>query len=353
MQARPGEERAEKMIKSTIIGCGARAIEHAASYKNIPEAAIWAICDSNLERLRAFPGAIPAERRFSDIESLLANFTPDLVHLVTPPTVRLAIITRLVSAGTKAFIIEKPLACSLAEAQQIVTLCRQHGALLVVNHQLPLMGSYRRAKQFLEEGAIGAVERVRVSCNGSPYEQGTHMLDLASFFLGGIRPQRMLGQMAGAGKLTAAHPSPEWMLGRILFEGGAAVDLVFGDIADPRVDPAHFWVGCRVEIVGAKGVIDHKLSHGYRIITEDMPVIVDAAFNYGEENAQAQLDLTRRAIAAVSAADRVAAGNGDAALLPIALLEGLIASASQNAIVDYPVAPIPDLRRRLEERLAQ
>lgn len=113
------------MIKSAIIGCGARAIEHAASYERISDAVVWAVCDSNRERLQAFPGSIPPERRFPDVESLLAGCVPDLVHLVTPPTARLSLIPRLADAGVKAFIIEKPFACSLEEARQIVALCRK------------------------------------------------------------------------------------------------------------------------------------------------------------------------------------------------------------------------------------
>lgn len=341
------------MIKSIIVGCGARGVEHASVYDRIPDATVWALCDSNPERLHAFPGSVPAERRFVDAESLLASFTPDLVHLVTPPTVRLSAIERFVRAGVKSIIVEKPFAGSLAEAQQIVTLCQTRGVHLAVNHQLPYMASYRRAKRLLADGAIGEVERIRISCNGTPYEQGTHMLDLANFFLDGLKPTRLLGQIAGAGKLTAGHPSPEWMIGRILYEGGAAVDLVFGDIADPRVEPAQFWVGCRIEIFGAKGMIDQKLSCGYRVVTPDRPVIVDTAFNYGDENAAAQRDFTREAIAALAASREAPAGCGEAALRPIALMEGLISSACQHAMVSYPVEPVPDLAQRLKEVLTK
>ncbi|MCC6414879.1 MAG: Gfo/Idh/MocA family oxidoreductase [Opitutaceae bacterium] len=340
-------------IKVTIIGCGARGIEHAGAYASISDATIWALCDPNLERLKAFPGDIPTERRFADVASLLKNHVPELVHLITPPTVRLAVIKQMLEAGVKAFVIEKPFASSLAEARQIVALCQSHQARFVVNHQLPCMGTFRRSKRLLEDGVIGEIERVRISCNGSPAEQGTHMIDLAGVFLGGLRPQRLLGQIAGAKKLQAAHPSPEWMIGRILCEGGVPVDLVFGDIADPRVDPALFWVGCRLEIFGSKGMIDQSLARGYRIILHNGPMLVDTAYHWGTENDQAQRDFTREALDNFSGKHASLANSGEAALQPIAVLEGLMASAMNNTLENYPVEPIGDLAQSLKERLTK
>lgn len=340
-------------IKVTIIGCGPRGVEHANAYRNITDAEVWALCEPNVERLRSFPGEVPAARRFADLEEMLQGQVPELVHLITPPTVRLAVIKRLLAAGVRAFVIEKPFASSLAEAQQIVALCQEHGARLVVNHQLPWMGTFLRSKRMLDAGVIGEVERVRISCNGSPAEQGTHMIDLAGVFLGGLRPQRLLGQIAGAGKLTAAHPSPEWMIGRILCEGSVPVDLVFGDIANPRVDPALFWVGCRLEIFGSKGLIDQTLAHGYRVITHDGPMILDQSYHWGTENDQAQLDFTRDALDYFQGKRAVLPNSGDAALQPMAVLEGLMTSAMQNALVDFPVEPIGDLAQCLKERLTK
>ncbi|QYM80450.1 Gfo/Idh/MocA family oxidoreductase [Horticoccus luteus] len=341
------------MIKSAIIGCSARAVEHAAAYEQLPEATVWALCDSNAERLASFPGAVPVERRFATVTALLANGIPDLVHLITPPTVRLSMIHPLVDAGVKAIIVEKPLSCSLTEADQIVNLCQRHGVRLAVNHQLTFMPSYRRAKQHLADGFIGKLERIRISCNGSPYEQGTHMLDLADFFLDHVKPERVIGQIAGAEKLQASHPSPEYMIGRILFDGGAAVDLVFGDIADPRVAPEFFWVGCRIEIVGSKGIIDHRLSHGYRIMTEDKALVIDSAFDYGRENAQAQLAFTKAFIQKLLSRQPVDVTAGERALQPIALMEALIESADRHELVKFPVRASGDMGAHLKNILSK
>lgn len=340
-------------IKAAIIGCGPRGVEHASAYQHIPEVGVWAFCDPNAERLRAFPGDIPPERRFADVDALLRDHVPDLVHLITPPTVRLDAVRQLVEGGVKRLIVEKPFASSLAEARQMVELCRKHDARFVVNHQLPWMDTFRRTKLWLDDGVIGEIERVRITCNGSPFEQGTHMIDLAGHFLGGLRPQRLLGQIAGAGKLTAAHPSPEWMLGRILCEGGVAIDLVFGDIADPRVNPELFWVGCRLEIFGAKGTIDQTLARGYRLFVHNQPVVVESTYDWGTQNNQAQLDFTRDALAWFAGTRATLTNTGEAALLPMVVMEGLMISALSNTLVDFPVEPIADLASVLKERLTR
>lgn len=340
------------ILKSALIGCGGRAIEHASAYEHIADAAIWAICDPDAKRLSAFPGQIPDDRRHSSVASLLANCIPDIAHLITPPTVRLAIISQLVAAGVKTIVVEKPLACTLTEAQQIVTLCEQQGVLLVVNHQFRYAGSYQQARQFLTDGLIGNIERVRLSCNGTPYEQGTHMVDFADFLLGGLRPQRLFGQVSGAAKLTASHPSSEWMIGRIQCEGDIPIDLVFGDISEPHVVPEEFWVACQIEVFGSKGVVRHRLSSGYRVIAENSPVLVSPAYSWGEENLYSQVGLMRQVIDAMHNRGTLPAIlHGAGALLPIALLEGLTASALCREAIDWPVQAVPDLPSRLREVL--
>lgn len=340
------------ILKSALIGCSARGIEHASAYEQLADATVWAICDSNLERLHAFPGPIPAERRYANVEALVADFIPDIAHLITPPTVRLPIIRQLVDAGVKTIVVEKPIACTLAEAQLIVALCEQNDVLLVINHQLRYMNSYRQARQFLADGAIGKVERVRLTCCGTPYEQGTHMFDFADFMLGGLKPQRLFGQVSGAGKLTANHPSPAWMIGRVQCEEDIAIDLVFGDIAEPHVTPQEFWVACQIEVFGSKGVIRHRLSKGYRVIAENRPVLVDAEFAWGKENTQSQVDFMRHVIDFMHKRGELpAALRGAGTLLPIALLEGLTESALGREAVDWPVKAMPDLPVRLREVL--
>lgn len=75
-------------------------------------------------------------RSSSSVEDLLSDPDVEVVAVCSPPEHHAAHVRASLAAGRRAIFCEKPLATTLAEAEQIVSECAEAGALLVVgtNH---------------------------------------------------------------------------------------------------------------------------------------------------------------------------------------------------------------------------
>jgi len=73
--------------RSVIIGCGGRAAMHALAYQHVQRAEVVACCDLVAERREQFAQRFGL-RPYADAADMISQERPDLVHVVTPPTVR-------------------------------------------------------------------------------------------------------------------------------------------------------------------------------------------------------------------------------------------------------------------------
>ena len=95
--------------RCAFLGCGPRAHGHARAYQQITRGEIVALCDLNESRLNDFGDTFSVATRYTDLDEMLRKEKPDVVHLVTPPTLRVGLMTRLAEAGVPGVIVEKPI----------------------------------------------------------------------------------------------------------------------------------------------------------------------------------------------------------------------------------------------------
>ena len=97
--------------KCAIVGVsGGRARGHAEAYQHIQRGTLAAISTRNRENLDAFGDKWGVSARYTDYVEMFEREKPDLVHVNTPPDVRLEIFEAAQAAGIPALIVEKPLA---------------------------------------------------------------------------------------------------------------------------------------------------------------------------------------------------------------------------------------------------
>ncbi len=118
-------------LRAAVIGAGAFGRHHCAKYQSIDGVELIAIADPSAEvRDRAAAQfAVPA---VADWHDLLGEV--DLVSVATPAVTHAAIVRAFLNAGAHV-LVEKPIATSLEEANQLVELARRRGLILTVGHQ--------------------------------------------------------------------------------------------------------------------------------------------------------------------------------------------------------------------------
>jgi len=117
-------------IPVAVIGSGHMGRHHVRTYSEMPGVELVAVIDANTERARAL--AEPLNVKYAPA------LTPDLgavraVSIAVPTVHHLAVARPLIEHGIHV-LIEKPLAPSAADAEQIAALGKQHGVIVAVGH---------------------------------------------------------------------------------------------------------------------------------------------------------------------------------------------------------------------------
>lgn len=120
---------AEK-LRTAVIGVGHLGKEHARIYATLPEAELVAVCDTNEAQ-----GRPVAERygvRFvTEYRALLGQV--EAVSVATPTVNHHEVTCACLEAGVNV-LVEKPIARTLAEADEIIALAERRGLVLQVGH---------------------------------------------------------------------------------------------------------------------------------------------------------------------------------------------------------------------------
>ena len=128
-----------------LVGCGAVADWHADhGYTHLSEVVrLAAVCDTRRERAEALASRHDS-KVFTEFAALLADPTIDGVDLCVPHYLHAPLALQALAAG-KHVLVEKPIATSVADAEQMVALARVKGVTLCVCEQYPFSPPFRMA----------------------------------------------------------------------------------------------------------------------------------------------------------------------------------------------------------------
>jgi len=170
-------------INFALIGCGHIAAKHAQAIETMADARLLAVCDTSPGRTATFREKFGAHE-YSDYMQLLHDPRIDVVSICTPSGLHAQMAVEAARAG-KHVVVEKPIALSLAHADQIINECRQAGVKLAVVHPNRFKPTVQALKKSLDEGRFGTITHgnatVRWNRNQAYFDQdawrGTRELD--------------------------------------------------------------------------------------------------------------------------------------------------------------------------------
>jgi len=138
-----------------VIGCGDISALHLAAIATVPDATLVAVCDIDPGRL-ATASAATGVPGFADLDQLLDEVRPDVVHICTPHHLHADQAIRALDRGVHV-ILEKPLAHTRDEADRLLDAATRSGAKIAVCFQNRYNRPVERAKEILDSGELGAV----------------------------------------------------------------------------------------------------------------------------------------------------------------------------------------------------
>lgn len=166
--------------KVAVFGCGFIANIHMESYQRfVPDAKVVAVYGRNLEKARAFAKTHAIESYYDDIDELLRDCECDVVDICIPNSAHYEACIKAARAG-KHVIIEKPIALTLEQADEMIAECKKAGKKLMYAEELCFAPKYERVRMLVESGAVGKLYMIKqAEKHSGPHSRWFYEKDLA------------------------------------------------------------------------------------------------------------------------------------------------------------------------------
>ena len=271
-----------------IIGTGRISDLHAIEYLQNPATRIVAVCDTQIDlaKRRGAAWGVPDDRIFANWDELLALPEVDLVDILLPHHLHHPAAKAALLAG-KHVSLQKPMTLTLDDADDLIATAETAGVVFRVFENFIFYPPVMRAKQLIDEGAIGRPLTIRIksnsgkgrnawpipagaeawrgdptTCGGGPlaFDDGHHKFALAWHFMGGPATEThawISRTSRDDGFVLDAPALISWK-----FDGDRYGNLEIVHSPDLEIDTVHYAQDDRVEITGEKGVLWITRGHG-------------------------------------------------------------------------------------------
>ncbi|QEM06543.1 Gfo/Idh/MocA family oxidoreductase [Mucilaginibacter rubeus] len=262
--------------KVAILGAGFITDIHMESYHRfIPEADVVACYARKPEKAKAFAEKYHIAQWFDDIDKLLAESGCEVVDICLPNYLHAEATIKAAKAG-KHVIIEKPLAVTLEEADEMIAVCKANNVKMMYAEELCFAPKYERARHLVKEGAVGEIYMLKqgekhsgphsdwfydinFSGGGVIMDMGCHALGWFRWMLGNAKPKSVYASMS-----TVLHK------GRTKGEDNSVIIVEFENGVTAVAENSwakHGGMDDRCEIHGLGGVIYADLFMGNAAVT--------------------------------------------------------------------------------------
>lgn len=276
-------------VKVGLIGSQFGATLHIEAFAKVPDAEVVAAASPTRQHVEEFTRRHHIPKAYTDHRQLLDQKDIQLVCISVPNYLHCGMVEEAAAAG-KHVVIEKPLAMNLEEADRMIAACRKAGVLLMYAECLCYAPKYARAKQLVDEGAIGRPYWIRQyekhwgphsdwfwdmdrSGGGALLDMGCHGFEFSRWILG--KPKvKSVEAHCGAFVHHAKTRGDDYAVFLVEFENGAVAQVEDSWSKPGGIEDA-------AEIFGSEGVIYCNI-----VLGNAMHVYSRTGFGYAVEKAE-------------------------------------------------------------------
>ncbi len=234
----------EKKIKDDqvrwgIIGVGdVCEVKSAPAMNLIEHSKVEAVMRRDATKAADYARRHAIEKWYSDADRLINDPAVNAIYIATPPVAHAEYTEKAAKAG-KPIYVEKPMARTYEECQQMIQACEAADVPLYAAYYRRTLPHFLKVKELIAEGAIGQIRSVEVSMRkplqpdvvaqsdtswrvrpeiaggGYFYDLASHQLDYLDFLFGPI--QQANGFSANQ---AGAYPAEDIVVGSFIFENG-------------------------------------------------------------------------------------------------------------------------------------
>jgi len=159
-------------IRFGLIGFGAWGKLHAGAIAKTAGARLVAVAARSDESCTAARKAYPNSDVYLDYRELIRRDDIDVVDVVVPSYLHHEIASAVLAAE-KHLLLEKPMALSVSQCDNLIQLAGKNQRLLGVGHELRLSSLWSKVKELVESGYIGRPQYALIELSRRAYRQGS------------------------------------------------------------------------------------------------------------------------------------------------------------------------------------
>ncbi|MCD6505876.1 Gfo/Idh/MocA family oxidoreductase [Candidatus Poribacteria bacterium] len=206
-------------LKTCLIGCGTIAREHARAYAELKDEVDVFAFDIDADKARELCEEFGFAGTFASLDEALSSPDVKAVDICLPHDLHLPVARMCADAG-KHILMEKPIARTLQEADQVISAVRSAGVILMIAENMRFHPPVVEARKLIDKGAIGKLNMVQANSwqfhippgwrrskertgGGTLIDRGIHFLDIPLNLAGpvetvyALKPPQTVKEMEG------------------------------------------------------------------------------------------------------------------------------------------------------------
>ena len=141
-----------------VIGCGRMGVKYIEAFSTYHDCEVEAIVDPHGERRLAACERFGIGDSFPDTRSMLSEFVPDIVSVVTPTKYIPDNVIACAEAGVQAISAEKPITARLSDGDAMLEACKENNVVFSGGFLQRAKNEVQHAARLIREGKIGELK---------------------------------------------------------------------------------------------------------------------------------------------------------------------------------------------------
>lgn len=195
-------------INFGIIGCGdVTEKKSGPAFQKLEGSTLYAVMRRNEEKLKDYARRHGVDKYSTNYLDLLEDPAIDAIYIATPPEMHHFYTIEAAKHG-KAVYVEKPMATTVAECEDMIETCSKYGIPLFVAYYRRAQDKFQKAKEIVDSNALGEIRSFhykytsplpdlaperswildkKAAGGGLLYDIGSHMVDILLFLFGDVK----------------------------------------------------------------------------------------------------------------------------------------------------------------------
>ena len=149
----------KNQINVGVVGCGYWGPNLIRNFRSLPDCRLKMMCDISEKRLTHLKSLYPEVEGVTNYDHMLNGVGLDAVIIATSVRSHFAMARASLLAGKHTFI-EKPMAASSGECQELIDIAKKQGAVLMVGHTFLYSPAVIKIKEIVQSGDLGEIRYI-------------------------------------------------------------------------------------------------------------------------------------------------------------------------------------------------